>query len=142
MVLSPGTEGKQLFLAQQKPSAMPRKGSSNFPTLGVPDCEPGLPIFPEGHYLPCKASFRSSVVINAEILSQGNAFSCSVQRKRSAICSGSVRKRGEVALSLFMCPLLAKNIQVLECWRYHHRKKWMVGRMLGSDQENKPLGPS
>lgn len=92
---------------------MPRTGSSDFPTLGVPDHEPRLPIFPEGHGVLCKASFCSSMVITAEILSLGNAFPCSVQRKRPAICSGSVRKRGEVALSLFMCPLLAKNIQVL-----------------------------
>lgn len=33
----PGNEGKQLLLAQQKPSAMPRKGSSDFPTLGIPN---------------------------------------------------------------------------------------------------------
>lgn len=60
---------------------MLRKGSSDFPTLGVPDCEPGVPIFPERHYVSCKASFRSSVVINVEILSLKNPFHAALRER-------------------------------------------------------------
>lgn len=85
-----------------------RHGSPDFPSPGAPDGKHGMPSSPQVAPVRRTARPRQPVTLRAgaPFLPREMLFQRCVQRKASAICSGSVRKCGETAMPLFLSPIV------------------------------------